>query len=376
VDVVTAADEASETKRLLYVAMTRAREQVVFAGTVKFGMRGANQTKQLTVEQKQVIWHLLSLKNTDKAINEYLKENPLPAPLALCEEAGHYVAFALSLRPGSVPPAPIEGAWCAHLPFIAESTLKQVDPAADHDVTAWERETPQPLPATVWQGGDARTTLTPSRAGSLGLQLPEFRVEFAPPGEPLRNPPAATAALPIHPDDADAPPAEAADQSWDHLAVGTLFHALAERWNFVGAAPSADICTQWLEALVPNDQARTLGPWIAEALQRMTLTPLFGEWADAAQQGRLWHELAIDTLYGEHRITGRIDLLWRDTKGEWHLLDYKVTRKGTSDSDVHELQKTYAKQLTLYRAALTKQNITLASARLYLVLSGALIDAR
>ncbi|MBU6162408.1 MAG: UvrD-helicase domain-containing protein [Myxococcales bacterium] len=376
VDVVTAADEASETKRLLYVAMTRAREQVVFAGTVAFGMRGNSQTKLLTTTQITEITTQLNANNNKDALDKHLKETPLPAPLALCRQAGHYVAFALSLRPGSVPPSPIEGAWCAHLPFIAESTLKQVDQAADHDVTAWERETPQPLPATLWQGGDARTTLTPSRAGSLGLQLPVFSVEFAPPGKPLRNPPAATAALPIHADDADAPSDEAARQGWDHLAVGTLFHALAERWNFDGPAPGADACTQWLEPLVPSDQAKTLGPWIAEALQRMTLTPLFDEWVEAAREGRLWHELAIDTLYGEHRITGRIDLLWRDAQGDWHLLDYKVTSKGTTESDVQELQSTYAKQLSLYRAALAQQKITLASARLYLVLSGALIAAR
>jgi ATP-dependent helicase/nuclease subunit A len=393
-DFLQCADEASETKRLLYVAMTRAREQVVFAGVVDFGLRRKSQIKKLSDAQHGELCGKLNVPVKPKStLEEYTPQNPIPSPLLYSKSMSHYVAFALGLQPGTVPPAPVDGWWCANMPVVREDELPQPPIVNGHDVTEWERDTPPERPQTVWQGGITRKSVSPSRAADVRFGSPEFRVEFAPNAPSLTAPPGRSAALPSSVGDetatlesentADTSTGVAAGETWDHLAVGTLFHALAERWNLQGEPPSPANCAAWLQALGQTSDVVELGEWMSKALQRFTQTPLFIELVNAAQAGRLWHELTMDALYqlpGDTnarplRITGRIDLLWQDANNEWHLLDYKVTKKGTSTADVQALKSAYGQQLAMYRAGLSTQGIHLRSARLYLVLSGGLIQA-
>jgi len=142
---------------------------------------------------------------------------------------------------------------------------------------------------------------------------------------------------------------------------GTALHALFEHWGY-GAAeePTADNVREILareslgSGLDPEqdaghllaifDRARAERPELVQGLAR------------AADRGDLFHEIPLRyrTDAGE-QVSGDIDLLWRDDEG-WHLLDYKGGVKVPTATDPlqsNTLKKHHA-QVSCYATGLGK----------------------
>lgn len=148
----------------------------------------------------------------------------------------------------------------------------------------------------------------------------------------------------------------------DPRLLGELFHRAMEQWDFAGDPPR----TRELEGVVALTHAsrdaterRRICAWLVRCVELFAEDePLLTELAAARSRDELFHEVDLDTLIGEetgdHRITGRLDLLWRDDKGLWNVLDYKVTSKIRSREQMQELQWEYGGQLLSYRKALQR----------------------
>src|SRR5690606_6093988 len=113
-------------------------------------------------------------------------------------------------------------------------------------------------------------------------------------------------------------------------------------------------------------ERRRICAWLVRCVELFAEDePLLAELAAARARDERFHEVDLDALIGErgeaggdhqadHRITGRLDLLWRDTNGLWNVLDYKVTSKIRSRAQMQELQWEYGAQLLSYRKALQR----------------------
>jgi ATP-dependent helicase/nuclease subunit A len=148
----------------------------------------------------------------------------------------------------------------------------------------------------------------------------------------------------------------------DPRLLGELFHRAMEQWDFAGEPPR----TRELEPLVAVTHAnhdaaerRRICAWLVRCVELFAEDePLLAELGAARARDQLFHEVDIDALVaeeaGDHRISGRIDLLWRDAQGLWNVLDYKVTSKIRSRAQMQELQWEYGAQLLSYRHALQR----------------------
>lgn len=157
-------------------------------------------------------------------------------------------------------------------------------------------------------------------------------------------------------------------ERFDPRELGSAFHEAMERWNFVGAPPGPDLCTSIAQRRFGRASESTriavtaISGWLRESVALLAESELAAGLRAAAEKGDLFHEVELDALlpsedpqFGpQHRVRGRIDLLWRDDAGRWNLLDYKVTKKVTSGAELLELQREYGHQLCLYRRALTR----------------------
>ncbi|NVB38481.1 UvrD-helicase domain-containing protein [Pseudenhygromyxa sp. WMMC2535] len=145
------------------------------------------------------------------------------------------------------------------------------------------------------------------------------------------------------------------------LRLGELFHAAMERWNFEGDPPGANGLDELARLHFPHHEAparRRVVHWLGRCLGMVESAELLVELRAARERGELFHEVEVDALVPadagdfDHRISGRVDLLWRGEDERWHVLDYKVTTKVRSRAQMEELQWEYGPQLLLYRKAL------------------------
>jgi ATP-dependent exoDNAse (exonuclease V) beta subunit len=147
----------------------------------------------------------------------------------------------------------------------------------------------------------------------------------------------------------------------DPRRLGELFHAAMQAWDFVGDPPTgarlAERVTIHHGHRDPADQRR-LTQWLSRCVERFAESELLVELRAARARGELFHEVELDALVRESqqfaRITGRIDLLWRDEGRLWNVLDYKASHKVRSVAEMQDLQWEYGPQLLLYRKALER----------------------
>jgi ATP-dependent helicase/nuclease subunit A len=373
--------EAAEAKRLLYVAMTRASDRLVLSGE-------ADRHAHVHYDDKPWLGldHRFDMK---PLIGE-------PKPAYLCKRPIELLVAGLDL-PAASPVSgvirPRAATWSlAHVRVIDDAMLRA-------GLGRTPRVEPEPPPApvpmpTTGLHGPSGAAGKPVQLGFLALLgEPE---EVAPPTRKRKRksttPPPALA---ITPEPPAKPPWRAgpAMQTWnpssgrspwpvselawemplparrpalldeeDPRLLGELFHRAMEQWDFAGEPPR----TRELEPLVAimyasRDAAdrRRIASWLVRCVELFAEDePLLAELRAARDRDELFHEVDVDALVaeqaGDHRITGRLDLLWRSTDGLWNVLDYKVTSKIRSREQMQELQWEYGGQLLSYRNALTR----------------------
>lgn len=293
--------EAAENKRQLYVAMTRAKDRLILSGEL---------SKNVGHEGKD--------------------DKRTPAPMSACSTHAAYLGSLLDLQvtvtksedAEIIDPVlrPIES-WNEHLHVVADAELSESQNA---ECTVDEQAVAPDPSLLDW--GKQRTSnriVSPSLAEKVRV-IPDLAFEAAPKSTTLVKLPS------------DEP-----------TAMGNIFHAVMEDWNFTGDVPSDARLESLAERYFPGHGRSHVG-WLRDCLAKFDGSSLATELKAVARRGELFHEVAIDTLVGKGlRTKGRIDLLFKDEKGLWCVVDYKATTE-----DFEKIAASYGSQLALYRAVI------------------------
>jgi len=326
--------QAGEEDRIVYVAMTRARERLLLSGAVEF-----ERWPEPGATAPTISWLAPALVPDLPALLTAPPQPILDLPLAGLAGAG-------SVRCLLNSPATIE-------------TVLDLGPAAAQQATEPPPPTPPPParpppspppspPSPAPPPPPLPTTLSYTALSGLErcgyryylervLGLPEDRAATAtaagtPAGQAGRSP---------------------SGQGLEARARGTLVHRLLESIDFARPrSPSAEE----VERI-----SRELGLRVA-AGERDELAALLGAAVRAAPAGRVAaardvrreHPFAFSLGDGGALITGVIDLLAREADGGWLVLDYKSDRVDP-DADLRALvERDYAIQRELYALAVLR----------------------
>jgi ATP-dependent helicase/nuclease subunit A len=372
--------EAAEAKRLLYVAMTRAADRLVLSGE-------ADRRAHVHYDDKPWLGleHRFDMK---PLVGE-------PKPAYLCKRPIELLVAGLDLPaapPMSAVLRPRAATWSlAHVRVIDDAMLRaglERGPRAEPVRAAPIMPAPMPMPSKsgkpVQLGfGALFGELDEPAPKPKGKRKPKLPANLPPaiPAPPPEKPPwRAGPAMQSWNPSSGRSPWPVSELSWDMplparrpallddedpRLLGDLFHRAMEQWDFAGDPPR----TRELEPLVANMYAsrdsaerRRICTWLVRCIELFAEDePLLTELAAARARDQLFHEVDLDTLIGgggddqgDHRISGRLDLLWRDAGGLWNVLDYKVTSKIRSRAQMQELQWEYGAQLLSYRKALQR----------------------
>lgn len=376
--------EAAEAKRLLYVAMTRAADRLVLSGE-------ADRHAHVHYDDKPYLGleHRFDMK---PLVGE-------PKPAYLCKRPIELLVAGLDLPaapPMSAVLRPRAATWSlAHVRVIDDAMLRaglERAPRAEPVRVPAIEPAPMPMPGKPGQPSKPVQLGFAAILGELGEPTPKGKGK-----RKSKTPPKLAPVIPTPPPEKPPWRAGPAMQSWnpssgrapwpvselswdmplparrpallddeDPRLLGDLFHRAMEQWDFAGDPPR----TRELEPLVANTHAsrdpaerRRICAWLVRCMELFAEDePLLTELAAARARDELFHEVDLDALIGEgmgdqqgdHRITGRLDLLWRDGNGLWNVLDYKVTSKIRSRAQMQELQWEYGAQLLSYRKALQR----------------------
>ena len=301
--------EAAENKRQLYVAMTRAKDRLILSGEL---------TKNVGHEGKD--------------------DKRTPAPMSACSTHAAYLGSLLDLQVTMtksedgeiIDPVlhPIER-WKEHLHVVADAELSEPQ---DTECPVDDQAVAPASPLLDW--GTQRTStriVSPSLAEKEHV-IPGLAFETAPKSTTLVKLP-----------------------SGEPTAMGNLFHAVMEDWNFTGDVPS-DARLEALAERYFSGHGRSHVGWLRGCLEKFDGSSLAAELKAAAKRGELFHEVNIDALLSTEdslktrevlRAKGRMDLLFKDEKGLWCVVDYKATTE-----DFEKIATSYGSQLALYRAVI------------------------
>ncbi|HQK52452.1 MAG TPA: PD-(D/E)XK nuclease family protein [Myxococcota bacterium] len=133
---------------------------------------------------------------------------------------------------------------------------------------------------------------------------------------------------------------------------GSLVHRAIQEWGYSGPVEGRQIDAA-IRAEVGESRDPTLRDWLQAILDHAIKAQpgLVEELSRAAARGDVHHEARVSVTFdaeGE-RVTGAIDLLFRDDGGEWRILDYKTD---AAEGSLAEFQRTYHGQVALYARAL------------------------
>lgn len=274
----------AETKRLLYVAMTRAMVRTIATLSLAPQKRCAKEAYDGVVYQDDRL---------DRAVSA---EDLLRVALQLrVDEPGGEVI---------VGPAPA-------LRPVADYELVPVESVPEARLRAEERRDRQGRAPSggehVWHALET---------GALGVLRPSSATGGEWLGEPRELGPV------CEPDEPEADEVEGAFGSADRF--GEALHALMQRAAFAQEPPPEALRACAAAHGLPGEQA--LGQGLLARLYanaRRTQPDLWAQLRAAALRGDAYHEVRVAAVAGVGRVEGRVDLLWRDASGRWHLLDYK-----------------------------------------------------
>jgi len=161
-----------------------------------------------------------------------------------------------------------------------------------------------------------------------------------------------------------AAPASDDAERLNAAAIGTVVHAYLERADDPTQPANEDVIRQWVlrESRLRADQREEAVAAARRHLDAFRHTALAGEIAAAAKRnGRLFRELRFSMTHAVSRIcsavgdvviSGTIDLLFMDSRGEWVVVDYKTD--AIAPEDARERTIHYLPQLQVYRMAAKK----------------------
>ncbi len=335
----------AESRRLLYVALTRAREKLLVSGHLGRG-RGR-------VEARGWLGDLLAAAG--------VTEWPM-----LLDQAGKWQTFILaSGQPVGVWVQPEEG--------------QVVEPAGlESQPLEWPVSSAAPLfepfqqpapgfPPVEGEGEMPRIDTTPEEEVFPEVPEEEDGIETAtraptaqrpgekPPGDQRENEGGTQAAMSGAEEPADAtdlvPPGRitGADEQRFGLALGNMVHKAIQRWRFSGDAGLEQLLdTAALEngLIDPEERGRAIEE-AARLLGRFHAHPLRMEIEMAGQ--RIHEAPYIRRRWDGEAETGYLDILYC-VEGAWRIVDFK-TDTIRSSADLELLMKRYTGQLERYRRA-------------------------
>jgi RecB family exonuclease len=137
----------------------------------------------------------------------------------------------------------------------------------------------------------------------------------------------------------------------DPAELGTFLHRCMEILDFSHPQPADLLARAAAEELqlAPEVSREGLARELQPMLDAFLHYPLGRELASA--KGRL-AELEFLLREGPVRLSGKIDLLWQDVGGAWHILDYKSDR--AEGKDLADYARRYELQMMAYALAASR----------------------
>jgi len=315
----TAGVERAESRRLFYVACTRAKKRLVLTGR----------------------WP------DEKAFAKRAGEGEVGLPDA--DSWLEDLVFALEMRPGSEGRPVPEGVWREGRDF------------------RWVRPRGEGFGESVRALPD-RAKVNPAvvRLAALGVP-PVPLVVVNPSGAEASGPvptPSISQPATAPPGRDDSPFASAADE-------GTAFHRAVQLWSYLGDC-SDSLVEQAVRDVAGDFRLPERAARVKELLlaQASCQPALLAELAKAAERGDVFHEVSVGYLRADGAwVEGVIDLLYRDGARQWHIVDYKTDRAKDA-SAVEGKVREYYPQVRAYAEAVKGElpgGASVKSFRLWLV---------
>ncbi|MBC8115524.1 MAG: PD-(D/E)XK nuclease family protein, partial [Candidatus Saccharimonas sp.] len=311
--------DAEETIRLFYVACTRAADYLILSAGIEPDARRNSPWLELVESRFDL---RTGLPKTDALLGSS------PAGTAGRETIPDILAHK---QPPAAKP-------------VARETERPVPLAELTDLILFAEPTEPPASARRWpRDASDLPPISVSRLEEIDAQLVGQVANLPVPllgrsraGEKLV--PHDDESVPVDPDQA--------------TSLGTLVHAVLEQIDF--SQPS-----NWpalFEGIVSNNKDRVSADALSSArtmLDNFFASPLAKELASAKSLHReVEFALLVPSLTrGEGtRVVGKIDLLYEDAQGGWHVLDYKTNDIAADTSD-EQLLAPYELQLGVYAHA-------------------------
>ncbi|HTZ85812.1 MAG TPA: UvrD-helicase domain-containing protein [Solirubrobacteraceae bacterium] len=314
--------EAQEEDRILYVAMTRARDLLLLSGSVDFG-----RWPRVGAGCSPLAW--LGAAIDERLPGLLASGEPAPGEIALGPEGAGRVRLILNSAA-----APALGGLGSHTPPREGGPSPAVPPSGE----SWPVAQPSSATRSTTHEPPQITALSYSSLTELERCGYRYYLERV---------------LGLGEDRAAARALSRAEDGLEARARGTLVHRLMELMDFANPqAPSpAEV----------GERARELGLRVAES-EREELTALIAasctsELASRVAAGtsvRREHPFAFSLAPSEPLISGVIDLLAVEADGSILVLDYKSDRVG-SGMDLEALvEREYGVQRLLYALAMLR----------------------
>lgn len=337
--------ERAESRRLLYVACTRARERLVLAAPWPTGDAVDIEAKLTKLRASRAPAEAFGLRHAGSWFEDLVVALGLRAP-----DAG-----------GTVPAT--DGTWSDGTDFT------------------WV------IPDGVVAGQGAGVALEMPTAEALGRAAhaaPSAEVRRLNPSQ--QRPRGAAPAADVRAGRGGS--LDGTSPFSDPTAEGHAVHRLFELWGYRGEVTDDQVAAAAREDLGPGADPAPREAWVRRVLAHAVAgqPELVDGLRRAAVAGRLFHEVTVlvptvDADGTPARWEGSIDLLWQDEAGAWHLLDYKAAESkadlGGDEPDLGAKVRHYHPQVAAYAAALAGQlpgGAGVASYGLWFLKDGALVQ--